>query len=254
MVTALDYGDLLCATDQGDLLLIERKTPTDLLGSIEDGRVRIQCVGMRTRTDYAYLLVCGQLAESQGKTIADGRLTGWNWDSVQGALLSIQESGVAVVHTTAAGFEATVIRLADRERSGEKVLPIKMDSRVMSNAEQILTSLPGIGWQRATDLLRHFEGRAGDALAWLTWEGSMGEVAGIGKGTKRDIRKALQIEADQELYLWSKVDFDTYEEQVLSQSARKEAKPKRKTTEQILTAMPAEKIIIEDADGILIPQ
>lgn len=214
MVTALDYGDLWLTTGDGEMLCVERKTPTDLLGSIKDNRLFSQCAGMRQRTPWAYLIVTGLLrATRDGKVIADERVTGWEWNSVAGALLTCQEMGVGVVHTTnESEYEAAVLRLANRKRGEEYIIQSKMDSRVMSHAEQVLTSLPGIGWQRAQDLLRVFDGNVGQALAWLTWLNTVGDgPAGVAGGTKAAVRKALGLTDDEELYCWDKVDFEYYD-------------------------------------------
>lgn len=210
IVTALEHGDLWMSTAGGDLVCVERKTPSDLLGSIKDGRVFPQAAGMRARTPWAYVVITGQLApDYAGKTLADGRLTGWDWTSVQGALLTIQELGVGIVHSTAdSDYEATVLRLADRKRGNEYVMTPKHDARVMTAAEVILTSLPGIGWDRAQLLMTHFDGRAGEAIAWLTWLGTFGEVAGIGRGVKSQIRKALGLTDDEELFVMTPSDYE----------------------------------------------
>jgi ERCC4-type nuclease len=203
-VTRLDYGDVWATCGDGAMLCIERKAPNDFLGSLKDGRVFVQCNGIRSKTPWAYLVISGLLTpDVMGKTIADGRSTGWDWASVQGALLSIQELGCGVVHTNAdADFEQTVLRLASRDR-GEQVLAPKVDARMMTPGEQILTALPGIGWERARQILTYFEGHTAEALAWLTWTGNIGEIHGIGPATKRSIRKALSLRDDEDLYCWN---------------------------------------------------
>lgn len=213
-VTALDYGDLWATTGDGAMVCIERKTPTDLLGSIKDNRLFAQCAGMRAKTQWAYLVVTGVLrANASGKVIADERITGWAWESVAGALLTVQEMGVGVVHTAnERDYEAAVIRLSERKRGEEYIIEQRMDSRVASPAEQVLTSLPGIGWQRAQDLIRVFGGNVGQALAWLTWRNTVGDgPAGVAGGTKAAVRKALGLTDDEELYCWDKVDFEYYD-------------------------------------------
>lgn len=223
VVTALEFGDLWATTDDGAMVCVERKTPTDLLGSIKDNRLFSQCAGMRQKTPWAYLIVTGVLrATRDGKVIADERITGWAWDSVAGALLTCQELGVGVVHTTTEGeYEAAVLRLASRKHGEEYIVSPKMDSRAMSHAEQVLTSLPGVGWQRATDLLAAFNGRACEALAWLTWLGTFGEgPAGIGNGTKAGVRKALGLAEDEELYCWDKGAFEYHENWLAEQEAK----------------------------------
>lgn len=200
-VTLLDCGDLWATTDQGDLIICERKTPSDLLGSIEDGRIFEQMARCRERSPWAYLVVTGALAHSlDGHVVANGRVTRWRWRDVQGALLSMQEAGAGVVYCTDdAEFAATVQWLARRERVAEKVIQTRAATRVLTIGEQLLTALPGIGLQRAQALLCEFADNPAWALVWLTQPHAIGEVVGIGAGTKRNVRAALQMDDDQEL-------------------------------------------------------
>lgn len=200
IVTKLTHGDVLATTDTGDMIAIERKTPTDLLGSVKDKHIFKQCAGMRNQTPYSYLVVTGTLtATKDDKVIADDRVTGWAWNSIQGALLEIQDLGVKIVYCTSNGeYEATVLRLCNRERCKEKVIEPTVSSRIMSPGEALLCSLPGVGWERASKLLDEFNNNSADAIAWLTWQnynanGVNVEIAGIGNGVKTGVRKALGL-------------------------------------------------------------
>jgi ERCC4-type nuclease len=201
-VTALETGDLWASCSDGALLVIERKTPSDLLASIGDNRLFLQAGKMRERSPWAYLVLTGWLTPSHdGKTIVNGRVTGWQWVSVQGALLTVQELGVHVLscdHDNA--YAKTVHQLAARERT-PRVLPPVSTARVMSPGEQLLTGLPGIGLERAQNLLESF--RPAAALEWLTWMDTPSQVAGIGNGIKSNVRKALDLKDDESLTIWS---------------------------------------------------
>lgn len=198
MVTALDYGDAWVTAANGDMICIERKAPNDLLSSIKDNRLFNQVAGIRAKTPWSYLVVTGVLtATVQGKVVAEERVSGWDWNSVQGALLTVQEMGVRVVFTESdQDYEATVNRLCSRERKPEFVIEPLAQPKFMSPGEIMLTALPGIGLERAQTLLREFDNRPCDALAWLTWHRWNEEhpVAGIGKGIKIGVRKALNLE------------------------------------------------------------
>lgn len=203
-ITTLPCGDVWATTDATDLLIIERKTPMDLLGSIEDGRVFDQIARCRERSAWVYLVITGNLSPSaDGKVIADGKVTRWRWRDVQGALLSIQEAGAGVVYCDGdSEFAETVQWLGRRDRSAEKPVMVKTATRVLTIGEQVLTSLPGIGLKRAQEILATLPTPA-YALAWLTWTGTWQseDVAGIGDGTKRNIRAALGLIDGQELYI-----------------------------------------------------
>ena len=206
VVTMLEAGDLWATCEDGNMLVIERKTPADLLASIGDNRLFLQAQKMRERATWCYLVVTGWLTPTHdGKTFVNGKLTGWNWAAVQGALLDVQEAGVAIAYCDHDnGYPAVVERIARRAR-GERGLNPTQRTRVMTQAEQILTSLPGIGLERAQALLQ--DRVAAHALAYLTWTEDAykdtDQVAGIGPGIKANVRKALGLEPGETLELIS---------------------------------------------------
>jgi ERCC4-type nuclease len=197
-ITTLECGDAWIATDDGNLLCIERKTPSDLLGSIKDGRLFLQCAAMRAKTPWAYLLLTGALAHTlDGHVITDNRTTGWKYDDVIGALTSVQEMGVVVVSCQSdSHYEAAIIKLSRRDRREVKAVEPRTQARVLTQQEQVLISLPGIGLERAGLLLGE-HGSAAYSIAWLSWLDSISEMEGIGNGTKNGVRRALGLAADE---------------------------------------------------------
>lgn len=196
-VSLLDSGDILAATDDNCLLLLERKTAGDLLNTLRDDRLFPQLSAMRAVTPWCYLVICGQLqAGPAGKCYSDGRETGFNWSSIAGALLTVQEIGINVVWcANDTDFEAAVIRLGNRDRSAVKILPAR-DSTILSEAENVLIGLPGIGVEKAGALMQYC-GNAADALAYLSddqWSGP--SAPGFANGTKRRVRRALGLTED----------------------------------------------------------
>jgi ERCC4-type nuclease len=198
MVTALDFGDAWITAASGDMICVERKAPNDLLGSIKDNRLFNQVAGIRNKTPWAYLVVTGILSATvSGKVVAEERVSGWDWNSVQGALLTVQEMGVRVVVCQSdQDYESTICRIASRDRKPEHVIEPLTQPKFMSPGEIMLTALPGIGLERAQTLLKEFDNRPCDALAWLTWHrwNEDHPVAGIGPGIKKGVRKALNLE------------------------------------------------------------
>jgi len=199
-VTELQYGDLLATTDDGVLLAIERKTPTDLLNSIRDDRLWSQLAGIRATSQWAYLLVTGSLqCGSDGNVVTDSRPTGWSWAALQGALLQVQELGVFVVFASNdADYEPTVARLAARSHQAEIVIPPAREPRILSEAERVLTALPGIGYEKVVPILEYCSNAAW-ALSYLTHLENQERIPGIGPGTKRAVRRALGLNDDQML-------------------------------------------------------
>jgi len=193
LITLLDAGDVWATTDDGTMLCIERKTPSDFLGSIKDDRLFTQVYGMKQHTPWVYVVITGHFeTDPLGMVKLNGVSTGWNWASVQGALLQVQELGAFVVFAMCdQDFERTVLRLGEHDRGPVKVRA-EREALTISVAEQILTALPGIGEQRAAAILK-YAGSAGWALCYLTDPEFEKEVEGIGPITKQKIRAALQL-------------------------------------------------------------
>lgn len=209
MVTNLEWGDITAVTSNGDMVIIERKTPSDLLNSIGDKHIFSQAAGMRSFSPWCYLLITGPLtATSSGHVVADSRVTGWRWTSVQGALLEIQEMGVRIVYCLGEKeYEPTVMQLCNRERNKEKVLEPTTQSRSMSPGEILLTSLPGIGIERAQLLLSQFNNDPARALVWLTRKKSTIGIAGLGEGVKRAVKSALCLGEWEEMFVLNGAHF-----------------------------------------------
>lgn len=193
VVTQLQAGDAVLNTKSGHILAIERKTPSDLLGSIQDRRLFHQCAAMREISDWCYLVIVGRLDVVQGnQTRTDGyRVTNWNWDSVQGALLSVQESGIGVVQTL--DYKEALIRLSKRNRDDVKIMPRRLSEPLESDAA-LLAALPGIGPTRALALLAKC-GTAASALDFLTnvSGGYDLKVSGIGPSQKEAIHSLFGL-------------------------------------------------------------
>lgn len=193
----LDAGDLLITCTDSSILGIERKTTDDFLNSLKNDRLFAQLVRLKAMTRWAYLMVCGSLTPtSGGKTLSNWRETGWQWASVQGALLTAQEIGIGVIHVAETEYEQAVIRLAERKRNAVRPQPMR-DAALTMPQETILMSLPGIGIERMNTLLE-LCGTPAWTLEYLTrddWE--FKRIPGIGIGVKQAVRKALSLEESQ---------------------------------------------------------
>lgn len=201
----LDAGDFQITTDDNVILAIERKTSSDLLNTIAQGRFLPQMSELIKVSRYAYLVITGTLMPGpENKTISDRGLTGWQWSSVQGALLSAAELGVMVVHLASDDdLQAGITWLAARNHQTEMIIPPMRIPRILSTGEAILAALPGIGLERAKALIAYC-GSAAWALQYLTdMTTSNGHVDGIGDGVKAGVRKALELPDWAELSLCS---------------------------------------------------
>lgn len=210
-VAALDYGDLHVLCEDDCTLVIERKTPDDFLNSLKDDRLFVQsakCAQARLDaqlryetmdTIWPYIVITGQFYPAEnGKTITPRGVTGWNWNSVMGALLTIQEMGTAVVFAASDNeYEQLVISLANRSHKPEtQILPPKPPS-ILSPGHQILASLPGIGMERLKTAMDYAGGMPGWALVGLT--DTERDYKGIPKNTQRAIRAALKLKPNERL-------------------------------------------------------
>ena len=173
-------------------ILIERKAPGDLLESVKDRRLFNQLAEMRQQTEWVYVLIHGILVPtSDGMTryLQNGAWVDrqWEWGSIQGALLSIQEIGAAIVQDT--DLHGAIARIMARSRDSIKVPP-RRDAYVFSPAESFLMSLPGIGSDKAQKLITLL-GTPGMALEWLTGEYDQPRIDGIGPKTRQGVEDFL---------------------------------------------------------------
>ena len=191
-------GDAWAAA-QDTVLVAERKTMSDLLASIRDGRLFTQAAAMVEVSAWSYEVVTELPVVRSGCVWAGGKLTAWKWSSVQGALMTLQDIGVQVVFWSNShqGYADALKFLADRDRGPVKVHPQKRDVVMQSRAEAILCALPGISDNRATTLLEHC-GTTAFALAHLTGNGG-DPVPGIGPGIKAAVKQALGLDDDLRL-------------------------------------------------------
>lgn len=208
-VAELESGDLWAVTDTGHTLVIERKTPDDLLGSIKDNRLFPQMARLaqyrygdqsqgKPVTHWPYLVICGSVVGgADGKAVTPRGQTGWNFASVQGALLSIQEMGVFIVYANNdLDFEATVLRLGERNRDQfMDILPARTEN-VWGAPAAFIASLPGIGLERTKAVMDWAGNVPAHALSGLV---DLEIEAPVPLATRRKIRNFLGLREGQEL-------------------------------------------------------
>ena len=196
MIQTLPAGDAWIACADATLV-VERKTLSDLVSSIADGRLFNQCAEMVKVSPWAYLLVCGLPVLHAGKLSIAGKPTDWTWASIQGALLTVQDMGVAVEWLESeAQYGTALIALSNRSRATVRV-KARRDTTAQTAGEIFMTSLPGIGQDRAQALLTYAENPAW-ALAYLTWDDDPREhIPGIGPTTRQAVRAVLGLRDDQ---------------------------------------------------------
>lgn len=207
-VASLPSGDAWLATGNATLI-VERKTFSDLLGSIADGRLFTQVAEMTTASPWSYLVITGHPVLKLGQIVLAGRVTEWRWNSIQGALLTVQEMGVKVIwRENDSDYAPALTWLAERDRGEIKVKTQKRNVVLQSPAETLLCTLPGISDNRAKTLLEK-SGTAAWALTFLS-DGTAAQLPGIGRGVCQSARIALGLRGGlgelnaQELHVWHK--------------------------------------------------
>lgn len=208
--TLLETGDAWVVCDGGHILLIERKTSDDLLNSLRDGRLMEQIsrlVENRTnqqlrgerQTYWPYLVITGTFAPDRNGKVYTGRETGWSWNAVQGALLTIQELGCYVVHCPSdTEYTETVRILANHNRDEVvDILPQK-EALPVDAKSAFLMGLPGIGLERARQILEWSGGILAHALIGLT---DTELKSPIGEVSRQRIRGFLGLRDNQTIEL-----------------------------------------------------
>ncbi len=199
-VQLLEQGDLMAATSEGELILVERKTPDDFLNSLKSDRLMLQLANMLTVTRWAYLMITGEFKLGVNGEVVTSRVTGWNWDAVQGAILSIQEMGIYVVHCQGdEDYEAAIIRLGNRDRSKVAPVPPAKQPHVYTQAEAVLAALPGIGFKRLKSVLDAGGGSPAWAIALLTNLDEVEKFPGVPYGDRQRIRNVLGLKTNEML-------------------------------------------------------
>ena len=194
-VMMLDAGDVHIACDDGALVVVERKTPDDLLSSIADGRIFAQVARMLEISRFTYVVVTGEIRPSaNGYAITERGETGWNFTSVQGALLSMQELGAMIFTCNGDdAFEHAVMTIASRKHKAMPIRPARA-AELLSPAATVLCSLPSIGPERAHAALDHC-GSGAWALATLTQPTE--RIPGVPPAATQNIRTALGLKQDE---------------------------------------------------------
>lgn len=196
----LDAGDFWVVTDDNKMLCIERKTPNDFLNTLKEERLFVQMAGLqelRKQGYWSYLMITGELTRGANGHVYTDRETGWSWNAIEGALLSVQEMGIFVTHCAGdTDLEAAIIRLADRSRDEKMILPPARIGKVLGIQAGFLCGLPGIGPEKVGPILSYC-GTPAWAMVALT--DATTQIPGVGKGIKNNIRYTLGLKDNEQL-------------------------------------------------------
>ncbi|HEU4603939.1 MAG TPA: ERCC4 domain-containing protein [Steroidobacteraceae bacterium] len=181
-VERLSVGDYLV----DDFLLVERKTYSDLVCSIIDGRLFDQAVRLSQADRPAALVV----------EISAGQLqnTSMRWEALQGALVAITLFiGVPVWPSRSPEETVRTFLYAVRQHRAANLdaLPrhARRPKRKAALQSYILQGLPGIGPKRAKALIERF---GSVAAVFKADDAALVDVQGFGPDVVRKIRNAIE--------------------------------------------------------------
>lgn len=162
----LSSGDLFVQLDSGDTAIFEiKQTPSDLLASIQDGRLFEQCAAIPTVARFPFLILHGELRYQDDWVMAirqrGWEKTGWKRESVEMALTRCQALGMLVVQTQT--LTDKIRRLIDwcaksDETPSVKKRILKSPFESVSQMErrrkiEFLGQIEGVGSERASNLI-----------------------------------------------------------------------------------------------------
>lgn len=216
---SLPCGDCWLATEK-HTIVVERKTPMDLLASIADGRLFEQCTAMVAQSSWCYIAITGYYTVKAHNIIVERQMTQWNDRSVSGALLNVQELGVHIVQCDGdTDYGAVLMWLAERERGEIRIKPRRQNTP-MSVQENVLNSLQAdIGPVKAKALLDHNQTLAKSLVALTRLEAEE-HTPGIGQKIRQAVRTSMQLAVDEELLIAKghlvEIEIGTHEGHILA--------------------------------------
>mgnify|MGYP000397317378 CR=1 FL=1 len=178
----LDVGDYILSERVG----IERKTASDFLSSLVDGRLLDQTKSLAQTFERPLLILEGSGLYTERNV---------HPNAIRGALSCIAvDHQVSILKTKNEKETAKMIAsIADREQDDEETeIPIRGDRKALSLTESqqyIVEGLPGVSAVLAKRLLSHFESVEDIMVANIE---ELKEVHGIGDEKAEEIRKVLE--------------------------------------------------------------
>ena len=180
-IKMLPVGDYIVAPDT----VVERKTISDLISSIFDGRLFDQCNRLKEHYQFPILLIEGDIDEIEELTE--------NPLIFYGAISSIAiDFKIPVIHTPNASHTSKLlISMCSRKDAskGPFIKKIRKSRDIQKQQLSMLCSLPGVGEKTAIRMLEKF----GTPLMVLSSSiTELSKVGGLGEARAKNIKKVLQ--------------------------------------------------------------
>jgi len=183
-VKTLPIGDYIVAPET----VVERKTISDLISSVFDGRLFDQCNRLKDNYQFPILLIEGNLDEIEKLTE--------NWLVFYGAISSIViDFKIPIISTPNAYHTAKLLASMCSRKNATKgpfIKKIKKSNDLQKQQLSVLCSLPGVGEKTAIRMLEKF-GTPLKALSSSTTE--LSKISGLGETRAKKIKKMLQMQS-----------------------------------------------------------
>jgi len=183
-IKMLPVGDYIVAPDT----VVERKTISDLVSSIFDGRLFDQCNRLKEHYQFPILLIEGDVDEIEELTE--------NPFIFYGAISSVAiDFKIPVIPTPNASHTSKLlISMCSRNDSskGPFIKKIRKSNDLQKQQLSMLCSLPGVGEKTAIRMLEKF----GTPLRVLSSSiTELSKVSGLGEARAKNIKKILQAQS-----------------------------------------------------------
>ena len=180
-IKTLPIGDYIVAHET----VVERKTISDLVSSIFDGRLFDQCNRLKEHYQFPILLIEGNIDEIEELT--ENSLVFY------GAISSIAiDFKIPVIHTPNASHTSKLlVSMCSRKDAskGPFIKKIRKSNDIQKQQLSMLCSLPGVGEKTAIRMLEKF-GTPLRVLSSSTTE--LSKVSGLGESRAKNIKKILE--------------------------------------------------------------
>jgi DNA excision repair protein ERCC-4 len=193
--TQLKVGDYVVSSETA----VERKTVRDLISSIYDGRLFIQCSDLVKHYQKPLLVVQGNIAElaetPEDMEDMDIKLHAERMPLAYDALITVAtEFRIPIIHTPSAEQTAQLLvtlvsrSLREGKATGPLLRKIKKENPIYIQQLSVLASLPGVGEKLAARMLQKFHTpiRAINASA-----AELATIPGFGLARAERVRKIL---------------------------------------------------------------
>jgi DNA excision repair protein ERCC-4 len=193
--TQLKVGDYVVSSE----IAVERKTVRDLISSIYDGRLFLQCSDLVKHYQKPLLVVQGNIAElaeaPEDVEDTDTKLHAERVSLAYDALITVAtEFRIPIIHTPSAEQTAQLLvtlvnrSLCEGKATGPLLRKIKKENPIYIQQLSVLASLPGVGEKLAVRMLKKFHTpiRALNATA-----AELAAIPGFGLARAERVRKIL---------------------------------------------------------------